>query len=417
MRIGFVEVSLAGGNPAVPSAGMGYLHAARQLGVEAVVFSQDPSFYAPAVQELVDRWITLDTRDSAQIAIAASPLDLDALLTSSELFLDTTDRAAHLLSLPSNKGSAAISRDKAAVRATLDREGIANARWELLGLEAGSPLRRLELPVIVKPIDGSGKEDVAYAVSIPELDLLREKHRNRATYGRGVSPQHKLLAEEILPGHMGSAEGIVWDGKITIWGQTSRDVSPSPHVLEVAAAFAAEPLSPAVADYVADVLHAAGLNFGVFHIELMLTPLGPVLIELNSRLIGGGLHKLIDYTTASDVCQNIIATYLGSTPQLPTPSRAAAARKIYPPVAGTIRQISGLDDARRQPGVFDIVVGKNVGSYAKLEYVGSDVVAQLFAGGGNRDEAVKNAEQAVRLIELDVGDAGHCRRLDAVSKD
>lgn len=50
----------------------------------------------------------------------------------------------------------------------------------------------------------------------------------------------------------------------------------------------ADPVVPELAGYVGDVLDAVGFRYGAAHVEVMRTPEGPRLIEVNARPHGGG---------------------------------------------------------------------------------------------------------------------------------
>ena len=84
--------------------------------------------------------------------------------------------------------------------------------------------------------------------------------------------------------------------------------------------------------YAEQVCKVLGLDLGVFHVEIMITPSGPVLVEANPRAMGGMMMTAYECATGADFCDHIINLHLRRklAEPLPTPHRAATVRKIIP---------------------------------------------------------------------------------------
>jgi biotin carboxylase len=85
-----------------------------------------------------------------------------------------------------------------------------------------------------------------------------------------------------------------------------------------------------VSRYAADVLHALGLDLGIFHLEVMLTDRGPILIEANPRLIGGTGPWLLRHAFDVDIFDPLIRVFTGGHLDASPlhPSRYAVSRLI-----------------------------------------------------------------------------------------
>src|SRR5205823_9157093 len=117
-----------------------------------------------------------------------------------------------------------------------------------------------------------------------------DAHVSRALYGGRVAPKHVLLLEEELHGDVFSVEGFVEGDDVEIWGYTDRELVGDPFFAERSLTYGVPAPAPRVDDFVRTVLGATGYDFGAFHLELLDTPDGLRLVELNARLIGLRVH-------------------------------------------------------------------------------------------------------------------------------
>jgi biotin carboxylase len=66
--------------------------------------------------------------------------------------------------------------------------------------------------------------------------------------------------------------------------------------------------------YVLALLDAVGFDWGATHIELMLTREGPRLIEINPRLVGARMPRLVSHALGRSLHTDLIAVHLGQEP-------------------------------------------------------------------------------------------------------
>jgi len=407
--VALLEVSLASGNPNLPSASLSALRSARAHGAKTVVATADPAFYQGKFDELVDAWVSCDTTRAEHVATALHALQPDALIAFSDLFVTQANEAAMLLGVkhPHSAGSPAVSRDKARVRAALDHAGIANARWGTIKASAERPTSPVGYPAIVKPVDGSGSWDVRRVTCDQELQDACAAHAKRTTYGRNVAPRRQLLCEEELIGDLVSAEGFVRGADVEIWGHSSRTLSDPPYYIETGCAFGAATADGGLDDYVHAVVAATGLRFGAFHMEVILTQAGPVLVELNPRLIGGGVHQCIDLASGGDSAGTIVANYLGQDQEIPTPGMSSAIARIVAAEPGKVVSITGLEEARTSPGVVHVVCPKSIGDSLTVTHSNDDRFGYVLAVGDTRGRAQELADAAAALIQVEISNTSH----------
>jgi len=115
------------------------------------------------------------------------------------------------------------------------------------------------------------------------------------------------------------------------------------------------PISPETAndcfDYAESVCRIAGLTYGTFHVEMILTDKGPALVEVNPRAMGGMMPVLYKLLTGTDFCDYIIKLQVGEVlPAIPTGVHGTVtARRLLSrgstqlPNVIDLRQLTGAD--------------------------------------------------------------------------
>lgn len=406
MIFSMVEVSLTSSDPRLPSISLDVLEGAHKLGAETVVFAAEPNVYAVMPDRFVDRWVTCDTRDPRSIASAAAGVKPDCLVGVSDLFTDVANTAAYEIGLPSNGTSTAFARDKAAVRRSLDEAGVHNLTWSVVDTHVFGTARhvgqRFEYPAITKPVDGSASWDITLVHSDDDLAAAVRNHAERSTYGRGVTPAGRLLVEQVVDGELYSVEGFRHNGITDLWGFTGRVLSDPPHYIELAMSFGPDQPVPGLGQYVLDVLDATSFVYGAFHVEVMSTPDGPILIEINARPMGHGCHQCVNALADRPLGDELASQYLGLGSCITVQDGAATIGHQLAPRAGRVTRVNGLEEARAAKNVYVVNVSKGAGDLLTVTHSNSDCIAHCVATGSDRMEATKRAFDVVSLVSFDV---------------
>ena len=144
---------------------------------------------------------------------------------------------------------------------------------------------------VVKPVEGAGSDGVSICNSAEEV---------RAAFGRLEGTKNILglenyavLCQEFLAGDEYVVDSVSRGGVhkvVALWRYDKRDYYGSPvvyHGMQLLNVESDPTLLSAMVDYVTSVLNALGVTDGAMHTEVMNTPRGPVLVEVNCRLHGG----------------------------------------------------------------------------------------------------------------------------------
>jgi len=142
---------------------------------------------------------------------------------------------------------------------------------------------------IVKPVDGAGSMAVVLCESPDEVREAFSDLFGRDCYGNVCKG---ALIQEFLAGTEYVVNTVTVDGKhkaVGVYQWDKRHAYGSDFVYFGARAMGDDhPHFVSMIDYALNVLNAMQFENGAAHLEIMLTNRGPVLVECNCRIAGGG---------------------------------------------------------------------------------------------------------------------------------
>ncbi|MEU2791657.1 ATP-grasp domain-containing protein [Streptomyces sp. NPDC007100] len=353
------------------SSGLTLLGAARDLGLETVVFSHDAAdrVVPEGARGEIDLFVAVDTNDPAALAEAAAEVHartpLSGVVSGSEFYVDAAARLAHLLGLAGQPiETAEAVRDKTLMRAMLAKAGIRIPRYAevLTAADLDDAAETVGFPCVLKPAAGSGSIQVS---RVEDSGQLKSAYRTLADHADFVFDQPedgRALVEQYLVGPEYSVEGYVHQGRVTIVSVTRKLLGAEPYFVElghVVRADLAPDVRSAVEDYTSAVVTCLGIALGPFHAELRLTNEGPVLIEVGARLAGDRIAELITLATGVSLRHVMVASHVGLDPESAWPRALPAAEYagvhfFTAPGLTTLHRIEGLDALERHPSVAEV---------------------------------------------------------------
>jgi biotin carboxylase len=316
---------------------------------EHVLFHETPAALATLAR--LDRIVEVGlASDPEQLIKAVGAVVVDdpvaQVITQSGFCVAATAQMADALGLAFTDPAAVLAaRNKAITRRLLRGHGLPSARYVLiheLG-EAEEAAARVGFPIVVKPAGGENSM-LAYRVNNPnelrmvvagvfaEIDNLAPLMRDQFSLG--------VLIEQHLAGELVSAEIGRLDGVSYRFMVSGRIRARHNECVEMGALMPA-PLSPADRDacftYGEQVCKALGLDRGIFHLEMIMTRDGPVLVEANPRLMGGVMPSLYRNVTGHEIRADLVQIHTGQAPEPPPPAnRLVTSRKIMSWSAATL---------------------------------------------------------------------------------
>lgn len=150
------------------------------------------------------------------------------------------------------------------------------------------------------------------------------------------------------------------------------------------------------------VHHCLGIENGISHMEVFLTRDGPVFGEIAARPPGGYLMELMRRAYEFDPWQALLEIALGESPELPQRARHHAGVWLIHPGEGTVDEITGLESARSQVGITDLVCDLQTGRRVNARVGSGESVGRIFALNSSYSSCADSLRAASREITISV---------------
>jgi biotin carboxylase len=369
-----------------------FVRAAERAGVELWLGTDRPAQFGGYGRPVITINLRTPDASAAGIALAAGKHPFAGIVATDEGSAVVAAMAAKLLGLPHAGADGAIAaRNKRLMRALLDRGAVPGPRWQTIAPDAAPEAiaGELRFPCVVKPPMLSGSQGVIRADTPAEL--ARAVHRIRRILGKHSSDARAdpaffhLLVEDYLPGAEVAVEAIMTAGELeplAIFDKPDDLAGPffeetiyvTPSRLPAAAA--AE-----VLNVTARAARALGLDHGPIHAELRVDQGRARVVEIAARSIGGLCSRV--FQLAAGPLEDVLIAHAAGRP-LPAREREdQAAGVMMMPIArsGVLRRVSGIEEARRVPGVEGVTVSIQPNMPVRALPEGASYLGFVFARG------------------------------------
>jgi biotin carboxylase len=365
----------------------GALDAAERLGRPVIAVVEAPPGRKTAARLAGCVEASFDTADWGEVAEAMRPHAPAAVVGLTERSVVPAAHLRHGLGLPGHSVEVAVRcSDKRAMKRAVRAAGLpcADVVEAEEGLSRPELIARLGLPMVLKAAVGSGGRGTRIAhdaADVPE----------RLADG--------WMAEAFVDGVEMSVETFVADGRPVF-------VNATQYLEPAWASLVPAPLAEADLDAVRAHAEAArvalGVTNGMTHLEVFLTPDGPVFGELAVRPPGGHLMRLIARAYGVDPWDTVLRVALGEPVDLPTEAERVAAVQILHPGAGTVLAADGLDTARGMPGVEAVSLRVRRGDTVGPRVGTGQEIGHVLVTGATADEATARLAAAAAAIRVEV---------------
>lgn len=415
-----VHIAFVDSNPAALEA----VACAKDEGHQvSFIESFDPIYPLTAENlRLIERadWIVREVATTDASAVSAALAEchrrqpIDFAVTQHEMAVEAVALSCQALGLRGTSPDAVLTaRRKDLLRAALRDAGIAVPAFALAGdtAEALAAAEAIGYPVVIKPPSGADSQltfmarDEAEARAACEHalgDLSKVPPVWRPQLSRG------LLVEQHLAGPLVSAEIGMRDGHGHVFCLSGRTRAQDDEVIEVGPHIPAElPADQARAcgAYAQTVCRAVGLDLGLFHLEMIVTPLGPVLVEANPRIMGGIMPTVYQHATGHSIYSGFLQIISGDPVDVPLSfDGCVAGRRFFAAVDGRLPDswdtdwLGGFADRLIRfdpPGAFGLGPRKQVRR--------GDIVARVIVQGTDYAQTALTGAEIGAQVEEAVG--------------
>ena len=380
--------------------------AARQFGVEPVMLAKEPD-KMPYLTANSIRFIALDTDDTDEVIALCDDLSRASTIvgatTASERYYATAARICRHLHIPGPDPEAIERcRNKFAQRRNLRKAGVSVPAHRLapnISVATDAAID-IGLPVVVKPVTGNASYGVKLCQSLKEVAaqtalLLAGKH--------GLPPPPFVLVEEFAKGPFFTVSTIGMD----VAAITSATFSELPYFAMREFVYPTQlnqVEQEALALTARRSIRALGLGWGPANTEIRYTDRGPIVIEVNPRIVGAPEPDLIRLGSGIDLHSECLKLFLDASPDLQaTRSDVAAVRWLMIEHDGIVDSIAGLEDARAIKDVVQVSVDVKPGTALLWHGDFRDVIGCVMAVSPTAERtraALNKAANAVRISTL-----------------
>lgn len=384
---------------------------ASHLQLPAIQKAKDMGLYVGVVDfnpeavgiPVADEYFNISTIDEEGVYQAAKEFKADGIMTlATDMPMRSVAYAAVKLGLVGISYDTAIkATDKGEMIKAFEAANVEHPWYYILSSldDLETIGNNITFPCISKPVDNAGSRGV---MLIHSRDELNQAVKYSSLNGRNGG----VIIEEYLQGSEVSVEAMAVNGTVNILQVTDKLTTGAPHFVEMGHSQPSQlgkENVEAIKDLAVRAVKAVGISNGPAHVEIMLTAKGPKMIELGARMGGDCITThLVPLSTGIDMIKATIDICLGNIPDIEQKFNKGSAIRYFNISCGKILNISGVDNATKLNGVYQISLYKQIGDEIKTIDSSTDRVGFVISQGDNVKEAVNICERALCEIDIEV---------------
>ena len=376
---------------------------AKEIGLEVIAVDMNPEAVGFKVPGVIKEIIS--TIDTPAILNAAKRHQINGIMTlASDMPMQSVAVVSHEMGLVGiSEDTALKATNKAFMRDALKAADVPVPMYlRVTGknqfIKAIEQVRDAGYKCIVKPADNSGSRGVDLLKDDADLDAA---YNYTVQYSRGG----EIVVEEFMEGPEVSVETLAVDGDVHVIQITDKLTTGAPYFVEMGHSQPSQ-LDDEIKTSIAEIAIAAnkaiGIQNGPSHTEIKVTKDGPKIVELGARLGGDCITThLVPLSTGVNMVECSIRIALGEKPDLTPKWNKGSAIRYFETREGTVSKISGVEDAKRIPGIVQISIVHGVGEYVGKIRSSIDRAGFIIAQADSASDAIKLSEKGKSLIGVE----------------
>lgn len=392
------------------------LKTAKDMGLKVSVIGLELPDWA---QPFVDNFILSDTNNIEEMIRTLKVKHLTdpfhGVVTFWDRDVEPVAHAANALGLFGSPISGAEkARNKYYMRKRLEELGIPHPKFQHVSTWTQMENAALSLgyPLIFKPVGAASSKGVFKIHNEEELHNAFNTMMEVATPENDIMfgfYKNQYLLEEYMNGSEVSVEGIVAKSEIYIVGVTEKWTTNN--FTEHQHAFPArlqESVKEEVYKITRDSVKALEIDNCGFHAEIMITPNGCKVVEINSRLGGGCITThLVPFSSGVNIIQANLQAVLGENITTDwEEKRGTCVKYLVAEEEGIVQSWEGIDDIEAIPGVIEFVIEKQIKETVTLPPTkyGDNRLCYVITTGDSTDEAIEIAQNAMAGVRCKISE-------------
>lgn len=379
---------------------------AKSMGLQVIAVDMNPKAVGFREDGIIKEVIS--TIDTPAIIEAAKRNRVDGVMTiASDMPMRSVAAVADELGLVGiSKETAIKATDKGEMRMALRKSGVPiPAFYRVRSKEeyrsAVNKIKEAGYKCIVKPADNSGSRGIDLL-----SDFEQETIDNAYEYSKQSSRSGDLMVEEYMEGDEVSVESLSIDGICHVIQITDKLTTGAPYFVEMGhsqPSVLSEDTKEKIRQITIAANKAIGIENGPAHTEIKITKDGPKIIELGARLGGDNITThLTPLSTGVDMVECCINIAMGMAVNLNTRMNRGSAIRYFPLEKGKIKNIEGVEQAQKIPGVVQVSIVHGVGESVNGIKNSGDRVGFVITEGDDAKAAVDAAMQGVAAVKFEV---------------
>lgn len=383
---------------------------ARTMGYSPILFTRinefNPSYYTKSELNAFDDIYDIDTHSAEAMLGAIKKYDLQIKGVMS-CFDDTILPAAYLaeeLSLP-HPAITGLQNTyyKDNVRNILSHKGVAQLKHAVIDLNNTPQQPPLSYPFVLKPAHDCGADGVYLCKSLKDYQAAIENVKAKRFTFSGLE-RDKILLEEFIAGVFYGAEFLWQQNSWCLLGVNKLFVDHEKSLCMTGISFPADIPKNILKDIEQELLkwiNCLELKGGALNIEFKLVNNRPVLIEINPRLAGSKVNKLIELSLGISPIQCLlqqncnVESNFGDTVKNHRLHFANAF--IFPKKSGKIKSFNTFEIPKMHLIQLDF---KTPPFFIQNDQqIFDNIIGHVIASGVDCDSAMANAQEIVNKIK------------------
>lgn len=268
------------------------------------------------------------------------PYSIEAVIPGSDAGVILGEQLSEAMKMPTANGTERLHQrtDKACMQDRLRECGI-SACEQIKSGDLEELLQwakaRNDWPLVAKPSGGCGSDGVFFCQG--EEDLCKAHATIIGQFNPKGQKNDFIALQEFLQGDEYIVDTVSKDGKhlcVAVWCQGKRKNLPwNPTGVITTEDYMMQPtgeIQDQLVQYAFSVLDAFDYKHGPCHTEIMLTPRGPVLIEVNCRMHGAQGPMLIEAVTGTHKAAQSLDVFLDGGKEFDKKYVPGPQRWLYP---------------------------------------------------------------------------------------
>ncbi|GLC89297.1 ATP-grasp domain-containing protein [Lysinibacillus piscis] len=255
----------------------------------------------------------------------------------------------------------------------------------------------MTFPIIVKSPKSTGSKDVLLAKDPQQLQqhiaFLQSKH-----------PQENVMLEEYMDGPQYLVEALVYQRQPHLIGVMEQEITQGQRFIITGygvLSHLSQEMKTSLEEVLQSIVTALHIENGALHLELRLTTQGWKLIEINPRISGGAMNRMLAAAFGFNLVEETLKLHVGQVPMIqPKYRKFIYTKYVIVERRGILEKVIGKNRAMKTKGVVGVYVKPKKGTLLTPPLSMGHRYAYVIAEGDTLAEAKNNAVTAAKEIKF-----------------